>query len=463
MQVIGALVAFVIFNLFFGFPVWSAAAVGIWFGYLINFVSNINDSIAFRPYIIMMYGLNYLFSPAITYEVTQQLALFKMKLTPEAYFSVAIPGMLCLHLGLYSIKTKIFKPNFSFTREQLLASETTLRHWLIGGIIIYFIRPFFPGDIAFLLYLLSGVRYLAAFGLFIVDKKKYKWYLLGILFVEVSRSLAEGMFHDMTVWLLFFAILWAYINKPNAAQKAIGGLVALLFFFVLQSTKDTYRQNLRAGEGGGFSAFSKAVSEKDKIDDRSGSGGLFNIQNFANSVNRANQGSIFASTANRMEYVKDFQGLTLVKRYAEAALLPRALAPDKMQAGDISVFNQFSGFRILKGTSMALGLFADGYIAYGAVGVWLFCFCFGLICAWVFKILEGWSAISPVYVLFMFPVLNYAVRPDCETQTWMGHIVKGVLVFALLVYSYKKYMAGKFDEEEVEEPQPALVPSGAAV
>ena len=458
MQVIGAVVAFFVFNTLFNFSMLNAAAVGIWIGYLINFVSNINSAIAFRPYILMMYGLNYLFSPAVTFEVTQKIAIFKMRLTPETYFSLAIPGIFFLHLGLYAIKTNIFKPNFSFSKEQLSASETTLKHWLIGGVIVYFVRPFFPGDVAFLLYLLSGVRYLAAFGLFIINKKKYKWYLLGILFLEVSRSLAEGMFHDMIVWLLFFAILWSYLNKPNVVQKIIGGTVAFLFFFLLQSTKETYRQNLRSGEGGGFSAFTKAVSDKEKIDTKSG--GLFNFQNFSNTITRANQGVIFASTVNKMRFTKDFQGLELVKKYAEAAFLPRALAPQKLQAGDIGIFNRFSGIRILRGTSMGLGLFADGYIAYGEIGVWIFCFFFGLICAYVFKLIEGWSAISPVYVLFMFPLLNYAVRPDCETQTWMGHIVKGLLVFALLIYGYKKYMAGKFEEGLVaDDAEPSLIPS----
>lgn len=433
--------------------------MAIWIGYLINFVSSINDTLAFRPYVLMMYGLNYLFAPAVTYEITQKIALYKMKLPVETYFLLAIPGMLCLHLGLYAIKTSIFKPNFSFSKGQLLASEATLKQWLIGGVVLYFIRPFFPGDVAFLIYLLSGVRYLAGFGLFVIDRKKYKWYLLGLAFIEVSRSLAEGMFHDMIVWLIFFTLLWSYINKPNVVQKAIGAVVALLFFFVLQSTKDTYRQGLRTGEEGGFSAFSKAVSQKDQVDTRYGGGGLFNMQNFSNSITRANQGWIFASTINRMNYVKDYQGLDLVKKYAEAAVLPRALAKDKLQAGDITIFNKFSGFRILKGTSMGLGLFADGYIAYGAPGVWAFCFLFGLICACTFKIIEGWTAISPVYALFVFPLLNFAVRPDCETQTWMGHIVKGLLVFAVLVYAYRKYMERKIFEETAREIEPSFVPA----
>jgi hypothetical protein len=460
MRVIGGLVAFVFCCFLLNFSMWSSLAIGIWIAYVINFVSGINQRIAFREYIIMMYGLNYLFGPAITYEVTQNFSLFKMKLTPELYFSMAIPGMFCLHLGLYAIKTNIFNPDFNISKTQSTVTETVLKQWLIGGVVAYFVRPFFPAEFAFLLYLLSGIRYLAALGLFVVNKKKYKWYLLGLLFLEVSRSLAEGMFHDMTVWLLFFGILWSYLYKPNVVQKLIMGVVAIFFFFVLQSTKDTYRQQLRSGEEGGFSAFTDAVSQKDHTD--GGQGGLFNFQNFANAITRANQGWIFASSANTMQFRQNYQGLTLVKRYAEAALLPRALAPDKLEAGDITIFNQFSGVRILKGTSMGLGLFADGYIAYGAFGVLVFCFLFGLLCAGVFKIIEGWAGVSPVFVLFIFPLLNYAVRADCETQTWMGHIVKGVFVFAILIAFYKKYMARKSSEYEFLNSESLLVPATAS-
>jgi hypothetical protein len=462
MQVIGGLVAFVLSNTLLDFSLWSALAVGIWIAYLINFVVNINKSIAFREYILMMYGLNYLLSPALTYEITQKFAIYKMKLAPEVYFSLAIPGMLCLHLGLYAIKTKIFKPDFQFSAAQKQALEPMLMQWLIGGVAVYFIRPFVPGDLAFLLYLLSGIRYLAAMGLFLMNRKKYKWYLLGLLFLEVSRSLSEGMFHDMTVWLLFFGILWAYLNKPNPVQKLVLGIVAFLFFFILQSTKETYRTNLRTTGSVGLDAFTTAVSEKNKMDKQTG--GLFNIQNLSNTITRANQGWIFASSVNRMQYRQDYQGLELIKKYAEAAFLPRALAPNKLEAGDIAIFNQFSGVRILRGTSMGLGLFADGFIAYGSVGVWLFCFAFGLLCAYCFKIIEGWSKISIVFVLFIFPLLNFAVRADCETQTWMGHIVKGLLVFALLVFAYKKYIARKTAQNEFNnEAEPMLMPATTSV
>lgn len=402
---------------------------------------------------MVMYSLNYLFSPAIQYEVTQAIAVYKMKITPAEYFPLAIGGIFCFHAGLYSIKTKIFTGDFITTGVQKELNERILKQWLIGGLALTFLGPFFPGELSFVAYLLSSIKYIGAFGLFIIAKKKYKWYLIGILLLEVINALRSGMFHDMVVWVLFFGMVWTFLNKPNFTTKLSLSLIAVFALFTLQSVKSTYRQQLQAG-GGGITSFSSAVSSQN-----SSEGGLLNLTNLASSITRANQGVIFASSVKNMDTKQNFQDLNLVKLYAEAAILPRVLAANKLEAGDIKIFNQFSGIRVLKGTSMGLGVFADGYIAYGKFGTLIFAFVFGLMCAGVFKICERWSAISPFFILFCFPLLNYAVRADCETQTWMGHIIKGLIIFGILIYFTKRYFVKRIQYDETpEEPKVSLSP-----
>ena len=104
-----------------------------------------------------------------------------------------------------------------------------------------------------------------------------------------------------------------------------------------------------------------------------------------------------------MNLTKDFQGLTNVNKYIEAAFLPRFLAPNKLKSGEKEIFNEFSGHKLNEGTSMGLGIFADGYIAYGTWGVYIFGFALGLIFALTFKLVERWSKISPFYILLLLP------------------------------------------------------------
>jgi len=107
-------------------------------------------------------------------------------------------------------------------------------------------------------------------------------------------------------------------------------------------------------------------------------------------------------------------------------------------SGDKKIFNTFSGHQINQNTSMGLGVFADGYIAYGYWGVLFFTFGLGLLFNFTFNIIESWAKLSEFYVLMVLPILNYAVRPDCELHTTINHMVKGLVVFGILV-SLTKY------------------------
>lgn len=417
-----------------GFGFYSSIAITLWSFYVIELFQNVNERIAFREFILVLYGLNYLFSPALSY-IYDQNSFYRMKIGEEEYFSIAIPCVLLLHLGMYAIKTKIFTLNFKTIQLQALLNQDVLVQWLFLGVILRLINTKLPGDLSFFVYLLSSIRFVAAYGLFVLDAKKYKWHLTALLIIESALALQQGMFHDLVIWLIFFGLFWIFIKKPDNKRKIIIGIAALFCFYILQITKAEYRSRTAGGqEQTGFNTFKESIAKNADSD-----GGLFNLTNFTNSVTRVNQAWILASTVKRMDQQQDFQQLSLMEKYAEAALLPRFMAPDKLQAGDKEIFSKFSGHTINKGTSMGLGFFADGYIAFGSFGAYLFAFLLGLIFTLIFKVVQNWSKISPFFILFIFPILNYAIRPDCETQTIMGHIVKSLFVFGLLMWYYKGY------------------------
>lgn len=450
MRVVVPAVAFVFFFAILDYGLPSCIAATIWVSYVTNFFLAINSRIAFKEYILVMYGLNYLFSAAIQYHMPgQQYYIYRMRLSEADYFSLAIPAMLAFQVGLSMVKTKIFTPNFNLSSIEKTVNENVLKTWMIGGFFITFFGGFLPAELAFLAYLIGGVRYVGAFGLFIIDRKKYKWYLLVIVFLEIANSLRMAMFHDMIIWVLFFGMVWTYMAKPSVFTKTILTVVAVICFYTLQVTKSSYRAQMQGGEGGSFSSFSSVVSQNAE------SNAMFSDDNTLATIARANQGWIFSSAVNTMNFRGNYQENELLKKYFEAAVLPRFLAPDKLEAGDKEIFNKFSGIKILGNTSMGLGVFADGYIAYGTYGVFIYAFVFGLIFSLVFKVLEKWSRISPFFVLLMFVILNFAVRADCETQTWMGHLIKGVIVFSLIMYFYRqhfaKYLSRNTRQEEENE------------
>lgn len=427
------------FTLFFsGYSIWSNAAILLWIWYVLQLLYNSNKSLAFREFILVLYGLNYLLSPAMAYHQDQRLlGVYRMSLTESEYFSLAIPAMLCLQAGLFVMKTNIFRVNFVMINLQSVLNQSVLKSWLIIGVICSVIRNYLPGELSFFVYLVSGIRFIAAFGLFALDRKKYKWYLLGALILEIFQAIWMVMFHDLVLWIVFFAIFFAYLQKPSIFLKMSFLVVGIFAVFILQVSKNDYRQKTWFGtEDAGIGTFKEvALGSIEK--------GLFTERNFAGSFTRVNQAWIFASTVKNMDRRLDFQGLHIVGLYLESAILPRFIAPNKLSSGNKEIFNKFSGHTINKGTSMGLGVFGDGYIAYGTIGVYIFAFVLGLLFCIVFKIVETWVVISPFFVFFIFPILNYAVRPDCETQTIIGHLVKSVFVFAVMVSIYRKYFSVK--------------------
>jgi hypothetical protein len=383
----------------------------------------------FREWALFLYAINYLLSPAITYQLNSNHVIYKMKLTSDTYFSLAFPGFFFFMIGMFSLSTKLFKPEFKKVSQATIINEQFLFRTVFFGIFLRVFSNYFPGEIGFLIYLLSMVRFVGAFSLFASNFRKFWWLALLVLFIELFYGFIAGMYHDAIMWVIFFALFYVYTIKPSVRLKIIGSSSLILLVLFIQAIKFSYREKTWSG---GKEANLETISEVGFS--KTNSESIIGEDNLISTLNRGNQAWILASTADRMDRFKDFQGLTNVYKYSEAALLPRFLAPNKIKSGEKEIFNQFSGHIINETTSMGLGVFADGYIAYGAWGVYGFGLVLGLIFSLTFKLVERWTKYSPFYVLLLLPMLNYAVRPDCELQTTINHLSKSIIVFGALVY-----------------------------
>jgi hypothetical protein len=412
--------------------IYLSFSVSLFTYILLRFITISNNCLAFREFVLLLYALNYLVSPGISFLLGQRITAYSLKLSPEAYFNLAIPGFLLFYLALYSIKTNLFIPNFSSINISTIINEKLLKKVTLLAILSSLLISFLPFEFSFVIYLISLIQYVSSFSLFALNpKKNYVWPTITLFFV-LYKSFLEGMYHDAIMWVLFFCIIYIYIIKPTFKVKIVGIFFIVIFIFFIQSIKQSYRDDVwSGGKEASIDRASEIGYSKAKTDI------ILGEDNLLVSLTRVNQAWIFASTVDNMDRNKNFQGLTIVYKYLEASLLPRFLAPNKLKSGDKEIFNAFSGHTINTGTSMGLGIFADGYIAYGAFGVYVFGFILGLVFALTFKLVEGWTKISPFYVFLIFPLLNYAVRPDCELQTTINHLSKGILLYGIIVWYTK--------------------------
>lgn len=405
--------------------VYYAVAIGI-SGYFLSRILFESDRLfAFREWALFLYAVNYLLSPAITYQFDQAFLTYPMKIPAPDYFAIAIPGFLCFYAGMFFFKTRIFYPKLDKIKRDATNNKSLLVNFVFVGTLLRLFSSIFPGEIAFFIYMLSAIRFVGAFSLFSINSQRnWKWVAI-VLLLELYYGAIAGMYHDAVMWILFFALYYVYNNKPSITVRLIGLCGCILFILFIQGLKGEYRE--RKAETG-TSDLGLVLETSSDVSDE-----ITSESNLLGSLNRGNQAWIFASTIDRMDRVGDFQELYILGIYLETAILPRILAPNKLKSGEKKIFNTFSGHKINSQTSMGLGIFADGYIAFGYWGVLFFTFGLGLLFSITYKIVESWSKLSEFYVLLVMPLLNYAVRPDCETQATINHVVKGLLVMAILV------------------------------
>ncbi len=387
----------------------------------------------FREFALFLYAINYLISPAITYSLDASMVNYPMKIKPDDYFILSLPGFLFFYLGMYIIPTNCFTIKFNDIKKLSLVNYRFLKRITVIGVLSKVLLLFTNGEFAFILYLFGLIRFVGAFALISLDvRRNFIWPISVVLF-ELVLGFQGGAYHDAIMWFIFFGLYYIYAVKPKKIQVLFGGFAAVILLLVIQAVKYKYREEVWQGTKQANMETVYEVGSQQVSTDK-----LISQDNLLSTLNRGNQAWIFASTVDHMNIIKNFQGLNNVNKYIEAAILPRFLAPDKIKSGDKEIFNEFSGHSINETTSMGLGIFADGYIAYGTWGVYIFGFVLGLIFSLTFKLVERWTKVSPFYVLLLLPLLNYAVRPDCELQTTINHLFKGILLYGFLVYLTRK-------------------------
>jgi hypothetical protein len=426
--------------------IWYSAAIVLFIFYLLFFIANLSDEIPFRQFILVLYSLNYLLSPAILMNLPNKddLTFEKIGLSPERFFGITIPAILALHLGLYTFKIKIFKPNFNFVKLELLVNESLLRKFVLVGIFFSFYSDATANALGYILHLISLLKYVGIFGLFVINYKKNWIYIAVVFLLSIQNSLSRGMFGDFVQWTTFFGMLVLYVQRVNRFAIYIAFTLSFIFVFLLQAYKNDYREKIWNGTE---SAGIQTMIETSKKSENN----FFDTKTLSKTLERFNQSWIFSSVIEKMDITQDYQEFELLMLYTESALLPRFLAPNKLNSSDKELFTKYTGHILFGSTSMGMGILADGYISFGYWGTIVFSFFLGIFISLVCKVIEKWINISPFFLFFLFPVLFYAIRPDCDTQTLLGNLFKSLVLYGLIVFISKQNLRRVIKQKKVLE------------
>ena len=405
--------------------------------WLIHTINSTNSGLIIRNIFIIFLSLQYFLGSFLSYEYDND-SIYTMIIPAQEYFYFAIPGVLLIGLGLF-INTSKSDEDFVFNKSNIDYEklDKNLFTKLFYLSFIFDFLPFKPPEsLNFIFYSLSSIKYAyVCYHLMTSKKINYVLIFLPIVFLA-SRSLGSGMFHDFLTWAIFWGLSLAIRLKPNMIQKSI----AIIGFILLAITIQLAKQNFRAATWGTSNNESRVKLFKSTAESELET---LNQNALIENIVRINQGWITARTMNYVPQKIDHAGFDLISQYTEAALLPRVLAQDKLKAGDTRILSKYSGIYLSINTSMGLGILSDAWASFGYFGGLVMLFCFGLLLNYSLKYFEFLIKKFPL-VYFLLPIVYYyPIRPDCETQTSFGHLVKTTFLVSIIAFYFMKKVKTK--------------------
>ena len=363
-----------------------------------------------------------------------QYFLYKMKIPEAEYFSYALPAVLLFIIGLHLNAGKYRGEKLDIIQiKGFVEKNKTLPYLLIiFGFISSIIASYFSAEFAFLFYLLGGLKFIGLFLLVLGSEKLNIGLTVLVLGSIISSSFGSGMFHDLLTWIIYSIAVFGIKYKLNLRIKIIGLSAFIFIVSILQILKGTYRETTnKKGEEANVETFAKIYQKENEEK------GVLSFINLAKSNVRINQGFIITNIMSTVPDKVEYSNGEELYQIIEAAIMPRILAPDKLNAGDRSIFTKYSGIPLTEGTSMGLSSLGDAYINFGVFGGIIFMFLLGCLYNYILVLFNKYTYHYPSLLIFVPLVFYYPIRPDCELQTILGHLVKSCFLIFVIIQFWK--------------------------
>ena len=432
---------FILFCIVFRF-----AALNIsWYSYFAFIISayqfclifvSLNYVIPIRYLSGLLMCMQMLIGPTLAYnglDVLQE-GYYKMQIPESEYFSYALPAVLSFIVGLNFMAKELpgEKPDSKKLMLYVKQNPSFPYILIVIGFLSSITSTYFSSDLAFVFVILSGFKFVGLFLIILGNKSIKPLPLLLVYGSIISSSIAQGMFFDLLTWLIFLGSVYAYKEKFDARVKIAFVITFLILSIVIQQLKGDYREaTWRNGEEASLETMKKSIKKKDETS------GLFSYESLGASNLRINQGYIITNIMKTVPDKVAFENGAELNRIIESSILPRILAPDKLNSGDRFIFMKYSGIPVAAGTSMGLSSVGDAYINFGVFGGCIFMFFYGLLFNVFLKLFNRFSIKFPILILFTCVVFYYPIRPDCELQTILGHLFKATVIIFFIINVWK--------------------------
>ncbi len=420
------------FALFILVPFWQAVGLTIVAIVVFNFFYFTDTEFDIRHLLILFPAIQWILGPVLSYHFVPEDNVYAMKVPPDMYFNLAVPGTIAFYAGLM-----LFIKHPKINKEILVSKLNQIRLknknldviLLIVGLLSSIFEKSVPEALRFLVFLMIGLQYVGL--LMIVTNPYRKRQTLLLVFAGVYYLLSgvvRGGFGLIFNWLLVSYVIFAYFIKIPLRYKIITAVLAFAAALVMQGVKFAYREIVWASNKYSTSEkiniFTNLLAEREGISDEATEKSL---------ISRINQGWIISEIIQNMEiYNREFLNGESINRALNTTFNP--MYDNPMKAGGQDYFSVFTGRRLGETTSMNLSVLGEAYGNYGREGAFLFMFLWGFFLNISFFLVLKIIQRKAIVIFFIPMIYQQVIKAENDFYTSLNHLVKSsIFVFILII------------------------------
>lgn len=428
-------ISLVIFSLDFS----SSLGIGLFVFFGTKFLLQIGDKIEIRDIMILLASLQWIIGPMLAFIFYPDDDFYYMAVDIDVYMGYVVPATYAFAIGLYLPFWRKKYDDFQFLqniKSFYFKNKNIDIVFIIIGIVAELVVNSVPKSIRFIFFLLSGLRFVGLFFLYLSDRKRKLLYVVLFMVWLFAVSVRESTFHDFLLWLGFFAIIAAFIKKPSVRTKIIFLVGMIAAATVIQTVKYTFRQAVAGGDAGSnMSAFVNTVNDIGTDENY-----ILSDANLSAMVTRINQGWIIARIMSWTPKHEPFANGETINEAIKAALMPRVLFPNKVVAGGRTYFTRFTGKLISDNTSMGLGLVGEAYVNYGKTGGAFFMLIIGLFYNFFYHKIFKIAIKHPSLIFFIPLIFLQVIKAETDFSVILNYLIKSSFLVYFIFFGFRRFL-----------------------
>jgi hypothetical protein len=444
---------------------WMSLFISIWIGATVFLVTLTAYHMRYAsryivpfPHIaILISALQYVLAAWVSVYYPPEDPTYDIGSALPLYLSYAGPAIAAICVGwslsLVRIKPKV-QPVLLRTGQPLVELDILLAVGLVAQVLSPHVQV---SSLGFVLVLIANLRYIGVYGRMLARAPGWSWRLAIVLASEVLFAAESGMFHPLLLWICWTVAVWMYCFKPSQRGVLCVLLAGALFLPAFQEAK----WRLRAGadddlvgasqtEGTVQNRLSKSVTLVSYLGSSLKHAASFDLSDdfIGDTAVRYNQGWIVNRIMFFVPSLEPYAKGDTLKTAAMAAVLPRAIAEEKLKSGGREYMARYAGMELDENTSMSLGYAGEMYANFGSVGGIIGCGIYALLFGLLFRWFCQKAFLNPL-VWSVVPFIFFAaLKAEDGISDILNWTVKSAVVIAGIYFVFPGFRAALSGHQE---------------